>query len=239
MKIPTILVGAFLAATLSSSTLANIMVVPGTANIFGSGFATPSGGGSLPPLFSFSSGSGLVLSFSSVTGSVSSGAFNFGPDGEGPTTFGTNMDSFQGLSGVRADTSFLLFAAFLDTNSPTGASPADLDFRASGLTPDFLNLAPAIGQIFYVGDGRTGTGGAGTVQTFQVPVGATRLFLGIADGQFDGTNVFGAPTNYHDNAGSFTANFDIVPEPTSTVFLLCGAALCLRRRSLRTHARNG
>ena len=30
-----------------------------------------------------------------------------------------------------------------------------------------------------------------------------------------------------------------VPEPTSATLLLCGVTLCMRRRSLRTHERNG
>jgi hypothetical protein len=145
------------------------------------------------------------------------------------------MDSVQGISGVKADRSFLLFGVFLDANAPTAAPPPTLDFRSTGLTPNFTTLAPTIGQVFYIGDGRTGTGNTGTVQTFQAPATATRLFLGIADGSFDGTKVFGSPGNYQDNGGSFTANFGIVPEPSSCALLvaIAGFLAARRKRSAR------
>ena len=102
-----------------------------------------------------------------------------------------------------SDTSFFLVGVFLDDSAPTGAAPPSLDFRSGGLGPDFPSLSPLIGQTFYIGDGRTGQGRTGTPQTIAVPPTATRLFLGIADGQFDGSRIFGQPGSYIDNSGSF------------------------------------
>jgi hypothetical protein len=130
---------------------------------------------------------------------------SFGPDGEGATTFATAMDSYAGLSGLRADRAFFLAGVFLSDLPPDPqATPPALDFRASALGRDSASLSPVVAQTFYIGDGRVGEGGTGALQTFNVPDAATRLFLGIMDGQFDGSQVFGQPGNYYDNAGAFT-----------------------------------
>ena len=70
-------------------------------------------------------------------------------------------------------------------------------------------------------------------QLFYVPDGATRLYLGIADGgSFQGN-----PDFYSDNLGTYTARFDIsttVPEPSSVVLIATGlAALFVVRRRRR------
>src|SRR5687767_15677748 len=92
-----------LAAVVSTSLLiavgashAALLAVDAKANIFSAGEAAPFGGGVLPPSFSFAAASDLILTFSSVTGSVSccagTGPFN-GPDG-GPHAGGnTNINS--------------------------------------------------------------------------------------------------------------------------------------------------
>ena len=70
-------------------------------------------------------------------------------------------------------------------------------------------------QTFFIGDGLTGNG-VGAAQQFIVPDGATRLFLGYADGN----NYSGAPGQYQDNSGSVTASFQVlapVPEASTTV----------------------
>ncbi|MCL6546715.1 MAG: PEP-CTERM sorting domain-containing protein, partial [Bryobacteraceae bacterium] len=96
-------------------------------------------------------------------------------------------------------------------------------------------FSPALGQMFFIGDGQ-GTGGT---QTFKIPVGATRLFLGFADGPPEfGNAPPGIPTNpgaYHDNWGSLTLSIEesLIPEPTT--FLLMGLGLAglglIRRKS--------
>jgi len=59
------------------------------------------------------------------------------------------------------------------------------------------------------------------------PPGGTNFVLGS-----DGTTLTGAV--FSSTSGIFSSNVQAVPEPSSAVFLLSGAALCLRRRSLRT-----
>ena len=61
---------------------------------------------------------------------------------------------------------------------------------------------------------------------------ASSVFQGNALGAAEGNAVITA-------ANSVAAdNFQAVPEPSSAVLLMSGIALCLRRRSLRTHERN-
>src|SRR6266481_4133724 len=60
------------------------VVIPATSEIYSSGQAATSQGGTLPPSFSFTAGGGQTISFSSVTGTVSCGgmcASGIAPDG--------------------------------------------------------------------------------------------------------------------------------------------------------------
>lgn len=106
------------------------------------------------------------------------------------------------------------------------------NFSPAGLGIDFLSLNPGLGQVFYIGDGKT----AGDVfQQFVAPVGATRLFLGIPDGFGFG----GAPGAYDDNDGSYRIRIGInqvpaIPEPETYALMLAGlgvlGAVARRRR---------
>jgi hypothetical protein len=82
-------------------------------------------------------------------------------------------------------------------------APAPLDVLCNWT--QFSSLAPQVKQVFFIGDGLTGTG-SGAVQNFIVPTGATRLFLGPMDG-----------FEWKGNTGSFTVTVQAVPEP-STIF---------------------
>lgn len=81
-----------------------------------------------------------------------------------------------------------LVGVFLDDSEPQDPAPVRLDFSATVLTDPsnnrygehFLELRPALRQIFFIGDGLTETGQGGR-QIFHVPDEATRLFLGFAD----------------------------------------------------------
>ena len=111
------------------------------------------------------------------------------------------------------------------------STPAPLDF--SGGT-SFTSLSPLLQQAFFIGDGLTGDG-SGTTQTFNVPTGATTLYLGISDAC--GYN--GSPSCYGDNGGSFSITVNAgpaVPEPATWALMLVGlgglgAALRGRRAS--------
>jgi hypothetical protein len=261
---------------------AQTVAVDSKSNIYASGLSSipggmaPNGPGILPPSVTLSPGTGRVLRFLSVTGSVSYnntdapepylGQFN-GPDGgavlfadanfpnnflttsnppglispsEGsPTTFYVDMDSYGGISGMQlfestpADRRVMFLAGvFLTDDEPTASAPASLDFSSTAIGRSFSSLAPELQQTFYIGDGLTGEG-TGSVQTFWVPDSATRLFLGIVDGSY----FVGGPDYYDNNAGAFSATFEVttVPEIDPTAFasvisLLVGSLALLERR---------
>ena len=98
-----------------------------------------------------------------------------------PNTFpltGTNFSANGGLSGIKyIGRTMFLIGVFLDGAEPTGTAPATLDYSVT--SPLALTVSPLLRQLFFIGDG-LGTGGAN--QHFMVPTGATRLFLGFADG---------------------------------------------------------
>jgi hypothetical protein len=94
----------------------------------------------------------------------------------------------------------------------------------------FAQLAPQLNQIFFIGDGLTGSG-LGNIQRFLVPNQATRLFLGFADGaSVQGfPPIPGLPAYYNDNTGSVVANFQIQPatEPVPEPGTMLGALACV------------
>ena len=123
-----------------------------------------------------------------------------------------------------------LLGVFLGPGLPT-SNPAPgevLNFRDIGVArfgtqvgTHFATLSPELEQIFFIGDGLTGTG-SGSVQTFIAPAGATRLYLGVADG-YGWANNSGA-FDVCVNCGSvpeFSAG-SAVPEPSTWAMLLLG-----------------
>jgi len=111
-------------------------------------------------------------------------------------------------------------------------APATLDFSPGGLGIDFLTLTPAIGQVFYIGDG---VAGGSIFQQFIAPAGATRLALGIPDG----FGFVGAPGAYDDNDGSYRVRIGInevpaIPAPSAILLGSIGAGLVGWMRKRRT-----
>jgi hypothetical protein len=122
-----------------------------------------------------------------------------------------------------------LVGVFLDGHQPNlGPAPAPLDFRPGGNVPggtDYPTLAPALKQVFFLGDGLTS---GGVRQQVVVPDGATRLFLGFADG-----------FQWNNNAGAFRVTVQNAPAPASWVLLGLGTAVvlgCRCRRQRRPRA---
>jgi|GEM_PF-6064777 len=205
----------FLASTLllhaATYASAETLTVYAKDNIFGAGrlpgddTPSPSGpansganGGGVPPVvFSFTARPGQVLSFSSVTGHIWMGD---GPE-SGPDGFDHDLNilSYEGIAGIRTPTTGYLAGVFLDDNVPAGMGPTPLDFSASGI--NFTVLELELGQVFFIGDGLSGTG-SGAVQQFKVPATATRLFLGIVDGRN------GQGPGAYDNNGPFPGSSD-------------------------------
>ena len=208
-------VGLYLMFT--SGIQAATLVVDSRCNIFGAGHGAPNntpapsrGGGGIPPvLFTFPAGPAQVLTFSNVTGTIN---VNFGgdasPDGIGPDSGpGILFGPWNGISAISSPRYGCFLGVFCSDRVPTDPAPDYIDFQTLGI--NFTALEPKIGQIFFIGDGKTS---GGQPQQFLVPTNASRLYLGIPD------SVGGPPGWYDDNTGSVTATFEIATQhPTVSV----------------------
>ena len=182
--------------------------VDATDNIWGAGLTTPpdpggGGGGTLPSDISVPSGAGVVT-FDNGSGAVTycSGC-NSAIDGVSPPPSPVDISSAGGISGlVDNSRGFYMVGVFLDGSQPA-TPPATLNFTHDH---SFSGLAPELGQVFFIGDGLEGTG-SGTPQQFEVPTGATDLYLGFPDAY----NFEGAPGYYGDNGGTVTGSYDFWP----------------------------
>lgn len=126
-----------------------------------------------------------------------------------------------GLSGSTASVSAALYGVFLNgqENAAGHVAPPTLHYPTSA-SYSASSYSPLDDQIFFIGDGLTGTG-SGTQQTFIVPADATGLVLGIVDAY----GYFGPPGAYFDNNGSFVASFSInsaVPESSTWAMMIVG-----------------
>lgn len=172
----------------------NSVKVDGKANIFSAGrpYVITAGdgqGGVMPteialPTASLPTNTARVALFPKISGSASTG-----------NSKGVKVGGIEGIAGI-STTSDSLVGVFLNAASPMGAmTPTALDFTTGvgSITPNYSTVAPKVGQTFLIDDGMT-TGG--DLQTVRVPDGATRLFLGFADGTTAG------PGGYSNNTGS-------------------------------------
>ncbi|MEO8289737.1 MAG: hypothetical protein ABI649_01920 [Gaiellaceae bacterium] len=166
--------------------------VPARANIFGAGREVPpdpdgGGAGLLPPVWRLPTGAARVVTFPLVTGRVlpiaGMSEYN-GPGGDGGESGSTDINSFEGISGiVDRENGMFLVGVFLTDAPPSKKAPPRLDFTGN---EDFDLLAPEIGQTFFIGDGKG--------RRYQVPEEATRVFLGFAD-----ASAYSGDPGYYDN----------------------------------------
>ncbi|HWN71807.1 MAG TPA: hypothetical protein VNM90_29415, partial [Haliangium sp.] len=183
------------------------LTVSSTANIFGAGHASPpnpggGGAGTLPPSVAVSGG---TVTFPFVTGMISccGPAGMVSADGGSHASGNTDITSYQGISGItHTGKTMFLVGVFLDDAVPSDPAPAALDVSDWNQQTSF---APQLRQTFFIGDGLSA---AGALQSFEVPDGATRLFLGFADALEFG-NPISAPGYYHDNVGSLSVSVEI------------------------------
>jgi hypothetical protein len=230
--------GASAGDSVVGGTSATSQTISAMSNIYGAGFTTApdaggsattggAGGGILPPAFTFTAALNQVLTFSSVSGtiSVNGGQNHEGPDGNGSGvtsstnsgysatsggsggTGGTGGTTTTVISGITAPGAGYLVGIFETSATPSGAAPASLNYL-TGLSTSATDYYPMLDQVFYIGDGLTGTG-SGAVQKFHVPAGATRLFLGISDAPGNGNSGTTTPGDYDDNSGFFTVTFKV------------------------------
>ncbi len=160
---------------------------------------------------------GAQLQFD-ATGSVSYNNVSFsGPDG----SFVFSRLSANGISGYTVTANALL-GVFLGSARPDlSAAPNSMDFstEASRL---YQTLAPELRQVFFIGDG---LGASGVRQTVIAPAGASRLFLGTADG-----------SEWNNNGGSFAvtvSSASAVPEVSAPIPILLFCACILSVGFLR------
>jgi hypothetical protein len=203
------------------------LTVLGTNDIYAAGQSTLPATiypGTFPPSDSFLADPNQILTFSSVTGLVGCNFFiTNGPDGTCFPGVNTTVTSYGGLSGIDVyQANMFLVGVFLDNSAPSGPGPSVLEYNygtPGGLTTGDASFSPLLDQVFFIGDGLTGTG-TGQEQIFNVPTDADRLYLGFAD-SFDSV-----PSYYADNVGSLTATFAITttatPEPTYDSLVISG-----------------
>ncbi len=191
----TLLAAALLAGVgfpLSAMSTIIPVTVNGLADIFLAG--QPNGstlGSDVAPLNSPSLVSGLTLiagnslTFTATGFTGGAGCGSTTPDG---CSGFFNTASANGISTFTGPAQALI-GVFLTNSTPSGVAPAGLPGNIT-----FTSLTPGLNVVFFIGDGLTGTG-TGSTQTFVIPAGATRLFLGSSDSV--GANV--------DNFGTFVS----------------------------------
>jgi len=111
-----------------------------------------------------------------------------------------------------------LVGVFVAAGGPSGAAPSTLNFTgAGGIGTAFATLSPELDQLFFIGDGLTGTG-TGSTQQFIAPSGAGTLYLAVSDS-------VGASTG---NLGSITADVSssaVAPIPEPATISLVGMGI--------------
>lgn len=138
--------------------------------------------------FDVSKGRRIIFKVSGQVGNLSTlPTTNITPDG------GEHIDMREPNTGIAPALNIPLraLAGVFLTNTEPQKAPQSLKFVDS-LGLKFATLSPQIGQVFFIGDGLTGTS-TGSIQEFNIPNSATRLFLGSVDG-----------VEWSNNSGKFT-----------------------------------
>jgi hypothetical protein len=203
-------------AVLPSSTTVT-SVVPATADIWLSGMPAGSTASwsdnttNAPATLAMTVTPGATLTFT-ANGTTNYKGNNpvYGPEGAGYNTThmanspdGNYNGEQNGIQTLTAPQNALI-GVFLNNNQPSTQTPpsSGLDYGTSASLNESTYSGLQVQQPFFIGQGETS---GGTPQTFVVPQGATRLYLGV----FDGWQNF-------DNPGSLTVTSTQQP----TVYLV-------------------
>lgn len=199
------------AATTTVSALTDIFLAsqPDSTTITGF-FGSDSAPTNSPVAIGVTGGARLTFAASGST-SVDGNCFA-GPDGG----CYSDQSSFSPspASGTYNGPADALIGVFLPSGVTSVADgPASLNYQNPANFSQ-TSYFPALNQIFFIGDGLTGTGG-GTVQQFAAPVGATTLYLAVADS-------YGSSTG---DLGSLSVDYIVgppAPEPATWAMMLIG-----------------
>ncbi|MEO8659431.1 MAG: hypothetical protein ABI693_13240 [Bryobacteraceae bacterium] len=186
------------------------LVVSAKMDVWRAGGYNDGSDGVSPAKFDFVAGKNHFITFPIVTGSWSCGAgalysadgTNAGADCNGPRHI---VDPIGGVSGFDSTDFYgALTGLFLD-DTPTTTPAPPLRFYVTnntmgGFPTGIREFHPRLGQVFFIGDGLTGTG-TGDYQRFWVPPAATHLYLGYVDA-YPGPNPL--PNGYSNNVGGLT-----------------------------------
>ena len=208
------------------------VTVPANAEIHGAGNAgLPDPSGGVSPVLVKLPANSLAVYITNVSGTISLNSNSGHNDADGVVVSGGGYPSWSyagpygGISGIKIPGAGALVGVYEPDTAPssTATTPGTWDFT-SAIGTNFTSILPLLYQTFFIGDGLTGDGG-GTAQLFQIPEGATRLFLGIPDaGGFNGP-----PGGYGDNSGSFAVTVNVlvaeIPSVTLTNILASGTNL--------------
>ncbi len=210
----------FMAVVFAIPVFAVTISVPGTSNPWLAGM--PSGSrtsaGDVAPAQSPILVTGTQLASGGILVFSASGNVKFDPYGSSDGPDGLSRDAghiWNAENGISGTTMPLdaLAGVFLNDQQPDiSSAPPALDFSVLGFS--FGSLSPALKQLFFIGDGLTGTG-SGSLQKFVIPAGATRLFLGTMDkGSYNNSGSFTVEVTL--NQGQSTCSNDIVTYTAGT-----------------------
>jgi hypothetical protein len=140
-----------------------------------------------PVLSGFSPTAGISMRFKNPSGSVANGP-GVAPNGAegGATSVSHSTGPENGIANITAPVNSLIGVFLTDAIPEISVPPGPLNFSSSQ-SRNYTQIKPAIRQPFFIGNGNDGN------RTVVVPQGATRIYLGVMDGQA-----------WNNNSGSFT-----------------------------------